>query len=123
MVGDEPLSAVKYSAQSQSENGAKSSQPRPAAKRTDKVSHAKAHPSRLAARLSNKKPVALREKPPAPTPEDVAAVTKIMDLQVPSSKMNEAAPRIRKSTILERYVYQSAPKPGERWKSRLRGKR
>jgi hypothetical protein len=65
----------------------------------------------------------LMEQWPASLSEDQAPASLVVDLQAPSSNMNQAAPRIRKRPIWGRYVTGDELKPGERWKSRLRDMR
>ncbi len=40
--------------------------------------------------------------------------------QPPAAPVVELAPKVRKRTIMGRYVYGDEPKPGERWKRLLR---
>jgi hypothetical protein len=123
VASDRPASAVEHSAKPRSDDGAKNSAPKRVTKESGNGKLARAQPPRASAPRSNSKPTALMEQRPASSSEDQAPTSLVVDLQSPSSNMNQAEPRIRKRAIWGRYVTGEELKPGERWKSRLRDMR
>jgi hypothetical protein len=78
----------------------------PASRKAPKKRAKKPGLSSLAAWLNEPEPAIVEAAPPAPPPPAV-----------------EVAPKVRKRTIMGRYVFGDEPKPGERWKRLLRNTR
>jgi hypothetical protein len=78
-----------------------------------------AHVGRSARAVSKTPAVKAKKLHPAPLIPAILSGT----VATPSdSTESEAAPEARKSKIMGRYVYGDVPKPGERWKHKLRRK-
>jgi hypothetical protein len=63
-------------------------------------------------------PKASRGRPP----EHRSATASVVDIQAPAAIESQPVEATRKRTIMGRYVYGDEPKPGERWKRKLRRK-
>ena len=120
IASNRSVSAVDVSPTPRPDDGAKLSTRKRPSKGSGNAKRASAQPRHAPAPPSNNKPSALMEHRPTPLSEDRHPASVVADLQVAPSKVNGASSRIHNRIIWGRYVTGDEPKPGERWRSRLR---
>ena len=116
------LTAVEHSARPQTQYDAKVSiqERSPPAKRVVKNASQKSH--LVKTKKDNERGIDLKNAAPNPSLEVAASIPAVVASQAspPIERKQTEAPR--KRTIMGRYVYGDEPKPGERWKRKLRKK-
>jgi hypothetical protein len=120
IASNRPGAAVDDSPKPRTDDGARNSKRKRAAQESGNARRASVQTSHVSAAPRNNKQVALMDHRPSQLSEDRNPTSVVGDLQVPSSNASVATPRIRKRTILGRYVTGDELMPGQRWKLRLR---